>query len=401
MIIPFSTALTLARPPLVSYAVTLLCVIVFYLQISYPITEVLMYYPNSWNPLKMISSALAHADLMHLVGNMIFFLAFAPALETLIANKIRYIWIMLVISFVVSISYSISIYMAGSEDIPTLGFSGVVMGMIGLSAYLMPLARIRVFWWYVVFWKVFYVPAWVLAVAYIGLDSWEMLTSDNFAGVNVVAHVAGGLSGYLYGYIWLKQRKQETRKELADEIEEMKLEKQFGKSNSMSFRGRKELQQQQALKEEARAYEKFMHSIHQKVTIHQDSEAVLFLIDKYNDRQTDMREYEALFARINEWGPSRTLLCMGRLIINRLDREKRYGRAIVYIEKCQIVSAQFILPDISRTIFYTQFAIEVGKLEVARKLLADPEKRYAGLVDKRSCTRLNDKLNMVDHGLQR
>ena len=87
---------------------------------------------------------------MHMVGNMIFFLAFAPALELLVGNNFRYIWIMLFISFVVGVSYSMSILIGGSEAIPTLGFSGVVMGMMGLAAYLMPQARIRVFWCYIV-----------------------------------------------------------------------------------------------------------------------------------------------------------------------------------------------------------------------------------------------------------
>lgn len=100
IIFPYSTALTLAKPPIVTYVTTLICVMVFYLQLTYQVTENLMYYPDSWNPVKMVASSLAHGDWMHLTGNMIFFLAFAPALEILLANKIQYIWIMLFISFV-------------------------------------------------------------------------------------------------------------------------------------------------------------------------------------------------------------------------------------------------------------------------------------------------------------
>jgi membrane associated rhomboid family serine protease len=354
-----------------------------------------MYYPGSWNPLKMISSALAHGGWMHLTGNMIFFLAFAPALEALIANKIRYVWIMFFISFVVGVSYSISILVGSSEALPSLGFSGVVMGMIGLAAYLMPQARIRVFWWYIVFWKTFYVPAWALAVAYIGLDFWTMLTADHYGGINVVAHVAGGFAGYLYGYLWLKERKEETREELADEVEAMKIEKQFGSSRSMSYRGRKELDLQQAGREKGKAHDKFMGAIHKRVTTHRDSEAIVLLMEKYDYDQTSIPEYEALFERINEWAPSRTLLCMGRLIIDKLDGENRNGRAMVYLEKCQKISPQFVLPDVSRTIFYAQFAIEVGKFDIAKNLLLKPEKRYARLIDVALCNRLINTLNLA------
>ena len=395
IILPYSTALTLARPPTVTYIIIALCCVIFLLQNIFPITDSLMYYPDTWNPLTMITSSLVHGDLMHLVGNMIFFFAFAPALELLVGSKLQYIIVILFVTFVVGISDSISFLIGGSESIPTLGFSGVMMGMIGLSAYLMPLARIRVFWWYIVFWKIFFIPAWILAIIYIGLETWTMLTADFYNGVDVVAHVAGGLAGYLYGYLWLKERKQETSEELATEIEEIKIEQQFGRSKSMSFRGRKEQDQQQLQRQAAKSHDKFMGSIHQRVTTHRDSEAILLLMEKYDHVQTSIQEYETLFERISEWGPSRTLLCMGRLIIDRLDQENRSGRAVVYIEKCQNASAQFILPDVSRTIFYAQFAIEAGKLEVARNLIANPEKRYSALVDRTMCAQLADTLTSL------
>ena len=395
IIIPYSTALTLAKPPVVTYAIALICVLLFYLQLKFSITESLMYYPDSWNPVKMISSSLAHGGWMHLIGNMIFYLAFAPALEILLANKIRYLWIMLFISFVVGISYSVSILIGSSEPLPSLGFSGVVMGMIGLSAYLMPQARIRVFWWYIVFWKTFYVPAWVLAVGFIGLDIWVMLSADDYAGVNVVAHVAGGVAGYLYGYLWLKERKEETREELAAEIEEMKLQRQFGNSHSMSFRGRAEQAKKQEIRKETKEYDKFMGRVYKMVTIHQDSDAVFLLMDKYAYEQTQTPEFEALFEHIEKWGPSRTLLCIGRLIIDRLDRENRYGRAIFYIEKCQKINPLFILPELSRTIYYAQMATEMDKLEVARNLVANSQNRYGALVDNAQCEQMSKTLNMV------
>ncbi len=392
IIIPYSTALTLARPPIVTYFVTLLCCIIFYFQMTFSITESLMYYPDSWNPLKMISSALIHGDLMHLAGNIIFFLAFAPALELLVGNKLRYIWIMLFISFVVGISYSISILIGDSDAIPTLGFSGVVTGMMGLAAYLMPRARIRVFWWYIVFWKTFYVPAWVLAVIYIGLDTWTLLSADYYGGINVVAHVAGGVAGYLYGYLWLKERREETSEALADEIEEMKNEQQFGASHARSIRGRKQLDQQQAQRNVARAHDKYMGALYRLVTTHRDSEAIASLLDKYD---CSIHDYEALYERINEWGPSRTLLCMGRLIIDLLDQDRRHGRALAYIEKCQKISPQFVLPDVSKTIFYADFAMQASRLEVAKNLIVNAESRYAGMVDSVMCTQLLSTLTSL------
>jgi len=336
----------------------------------------------------MVSSSLAHGDWLHLLGNMVFYLAFAPALEILLSNRLRFIWIMLFISFVVGISYSISIVIGSSEPLPSLGFSGVVMGMIGLSAYLMPQARIRVFWWYIILWKTFYVPAWIIALLYIALDSWEMLTAPDYGGINVVAHVAGGFAGYLFGFLWLKQRKQETREELADEIEEMKLQRRHGTSPAMSHRGRKQRDHQLASKEESRGQDRFIRSLYQRVTTHRDSEAIILFIDRFDPAQTTCKDFEALFEHFAKWGSSRFLLCLGRLIIHQLDKEKRYGRALFFIEKCQATSPQFILPDLSRTLFYAEMAIDTGKLEVARNLLINPENRYGTCVDAASCQQL-------------
>ena len=332
---------------------------------------------------------------MHLIGNMIFYLAFAPALEILLANKIRYIWIMLFVSFVVGVSYSVSSLFGSSEPLPSLGFSGVVMGMIGLSAYLMPMARIRVFWWYIVFWKTFYVPAWVLAIAFIGLDSWEMLTSDNYGGINVVAHVFGGVAGYLYGYLWLKERKEETQEELAEEIEVMKSERQFRNTPSMSIRGRAERQQQREIKRESKEYDVFMGQIYKMVITHRNSSAVNLLMDRYDYEETQVAEFETLFSHIEKWGPSRTLLCIGRLIIDKLDQEKRYGRAIVFIEKCQKISPFFILANLSRTIYYARLAVEMDKPEVARNLVVNPAKRYGVMVDNAYCDQISKTLDTV------
>ena len=391
IILPYSTALKLSRPPIITYVTTVLCVLIFLAQISSDIDESLMYYPESWNPVKMITSALAHADWYHLIGNMIFYLAFAPALEVLLGSKIRYIWIMLFLSFVVGISYSISTLIGSASPLPSLGFSGVVMGMIGLSAYLMPKARIRVFWWYIFAGTTFYVRAWILAVIYIGLDTWTMFSAESYGGINVVAHVSGGFAGYLYGYFWLKDRRDEVEEELAHEIKAMRIKQKHGKTRSEAFRYKKVMEQKLSQKQEAQAEDKFMGKIYQLVKTHRDSEAVNTLLERY-DLGTPTNDLELLFNRIEEWGPSRTLLCVGRLIIHKLDKEKRDGRVIVYIEKCQAISPHFLLGDLSKVLHYAEVGLETGRLDVVKNLVTNAEKRYGDLVNCDQCNHLLGKI---------
>lgn len=378
--LPYSTALTLGRPPYVSYAAVTLCVLVYTLQLGAPITESLAYYPDTWNPIKMISSSLAHADFWHLFGNLVFYMAFAPALEILLGNWIRYVGVMLFVAFAVHVSYSLSVVIGGGEPIPTLGFSGVVFGMIGLSAYLMPRARIRVFCWFIAFWTTVFVPAWILAAIYIGLDAWAMFTLDDYGGINLVAHVSGGLAGYIYGLLWLGDRREETRGELAEEIEAMRIEQRYGKTRAEAHRYRKAIDPILEDKARAREFDKFMGGVYRMVKTGRDSEAILELLNRY-DTSTLFTELEPVLERVAEWGPSRTALCLGRLMVEILGRELRHGRVLMLIQRCQAISPQFVLPNVSKTLFYAQMALDTGKPEIARDLLADAGRRYAGIVD--------------------
>jgi membrane associated rhomboid family serine protease len=388
MLVPYSAALNLSRPPVVTIIMVVLCIAIYFLQITTNITDSLLYYPETWNPVKMVTATLAHANLLHLFGNIIFFLAFAPALEILLGSKFRFLGIMLFISFVVGICYSISVLIGFTESVPILGFSGVVTGMIGLSAFLMPKVRIRVFLWYIFAWKILYVRAWILAVFFIGSDLWIMATVDDYWNMGgLVFHVAGGFTGYFYGYFRLKDRREEIKDELAHEVKAMRIKQQHGKIRSEAFRFNKVMDEKLAEKQETEKQERFMQQLYQMVTTRRDSEAVNLMLSKH-DLDTPTHELEQLFDRMEEWGPSRALLCLGRLIIHKLDKEKRDGKALVYIAKCQKISPKFLLSDLSRVLHYAEMALETGRLEITRNLVADANKRYGDLLNCEHCNHL-------------
>jgi len=387
IIVPYSAALKLARLPVVTIVTSALCIVIFFAQVGSDITESLLYYPETWNPVKMVASSLAHANLPHLFWNLVFYLAFAPALEILIGNAFRYIRIMLFIAFVVGVCDSISALIGVTEPLPSLGFSGIVMGMIGLSAYLMPKVRIKVFCWYIFAWKVFFVRAWILAVYYIGGEIWFMFTAEDYGNIGVVAHVSGGLAGYFYGFYWLGDRREEIKDELAHEVKAMRIQQQHGKTRLEAFRYQTEMNQIEEKKREAKDRDRFMQQLYRMVSTHQDSKAVNSLLTRYG-LDTPTYELEELFERIQEWGPSRTLLCLGRLIIHKLDKEKRDGRAMVYIAKCQNINPRFLLDDISRVFHYAEMALETGRPEIARNLVSDARKRYGNSVNSEQCNHL-------------
>jgi len=154
------------------------------------------------------------------------------------------------------------------------------------------------------------------------------------------------------------------------------------------FGKKKEVKQEQPQGMSGQEHDRFMGRVYRMVGCHRDSDAVYMLMDEYDYLQTQTQEFEALYQHVEQWGPSRTLLCLGRLIIYKLDREKRPDRVIAYIEKCQKINPQFLLPELSRVTFYARQAIEAGKLGMAKNLVVEHETRYGDLVGSGECDRL-------------
>ena len=163
------------------------------------------YNTASWNPWRMIASSFAHGDWGHILFNLIFFIAFAATVEALI-GPVAFVLFILINSTIIGVTDSVVSMLAGAHHW-TLGLSGVVMGMMGLFAYLLPRGKIRCYYWIIVIFGSIAVPAWMLAAWYIGGDVYQLLASDDHGAINVLAHVAGGISGYLYGFFFLKDRR--------------------------------------------------------------------------------------------------------------------------------------------------------------------------------------------------
>lgn len=172
----------------------------------------LMYEPHSYNLVNMITAVFAHASWDHLLGNLFFFFAFAASIE-MILGMLSYVLIFGSLAIGTHLSYSLAMVNI-NEALPTLGLSGVVMGMIGVFVYLMPKVNIRCFLWLVIFFKVVRVPAWVIAAVYIGWDVYSLLFLGEQAGINFIAHISGATIGFGLGLIFLVERKKELENEM-------------------------------------------------------------------------------------------------------------------------------------------------------------------------------------------
>ncbi len=362
------------------------------------ITGSMMHFPDELNPIPMITSALAHASWEHVIFNLIFFIAFAPAIEIIINNKFKYVVLLVSLSIVTSLSYAISVLISGGEPIPSLGLSGVVTGIIGMSAYLMPQARIKVFVWFFVLVKVFYIPAWILAVWYIGWDTWEMFSSDDYGGINVISHVSGGFTGYLLGYLWFKNRKKEIQDELADEIESQQEERNSFSSAATSSGGRRELKNRQQQKEFKKADDEYMATLHRYVRSNKDSDAIVLMLHDYELQSQSPIIFEQLFERVRLWGDSVTALCLGRLVINLLIENKKHSRALLFVEQCQAISNEFVLAHPNQVLPLAKISQASQQYQVAYLLVRDARERYGEYINYAQCVliEIDLMLNYLD-----
>lgn len=169
----------------------------------------LAYETASWNPLTMLTSTFAHGSWSHIIFNLIFFIAFAATVEVLIGT-LSFVSAFIVIGLAAGVFSSIS-GVASGNHFSTVGLSGVVTGMIGLFTYLLPSGKIRCYYWFVIFIGSVAVPAWILAIWYIGGDLYTLFMQDDHGIVNVMAHVSGGIAGYLFGIIFLRKVRWQIR----------------------------------------------------------------------------------------------------------------------------------------------------------------------------------------------
>jgi membrane associated rhomboid family serine protease len=169
-------------------------------------TKALWYVPDSWNPVTMVTSTFSHGSWDHLIGNLVFFYAFAAAVE-LVIGSLAFFGVIISMAFGTNIAYSLAM-MSAANPLPTVGLSGIVMGMIAMLTYFMPKAKIRCFYWFLIKIGTVAISAWILALIYVGVDVFTLLSQDEMGGVNLIAHVSGAAMGFLLGFALFRKQKR-------------------------------------------------------------------------------------------------------------------------------------------------------------------------------------------------
>jgi membrane associated rhomboid family serine protease len=163
---------------------------------------------SRFDPIGMLTSSFAHGSWDHVIFNLIFFFAFAAAVE-LILGPVLFIGTIVALSYGIGLFDSMISHWQG-DPVPSLGLSGVVMGMLALFVYFLPRAKIRFFFWFMLSLGTIGISAWIVALWYVGWDLYYQLSGAG-GYVNFVAHLAGAAFGFAIGSVFFRNKRHWAR----------------------------------------------------------------------------------------------------------------------------------------------------------------------------------------------
>ncbi|HEY8394007.1 MAG TPA: rhomboid family intramembrane serine protease [Thermaerobacter sp.] len=156
--------------------------------------------------LPLVTAMFLHGNIMHLAGNMLFLWVFGDNVEDRLGRG-RFLLFYLLAGVLGNYAHVIA---NPSAQLPTVGASGAVAGVLGAYFLAFPRSRIITLIFLFIFITVAEVPAWVFLLVWFGLQVLNGVASLGAEGVSLVAwwaHVGGFVTGAL-GILVLGRRQQ-------------------------------------------------------------------------------------------------------------------------------------------------------------------------------------------------
>ena len=146
-------------------------------------------------PLSLLTCMFMHGSLLHLLGNMLYLWIFGNNIEDSLGSA-RFILFYLVAGLSASLTH---ILFNPNSQIPMIGASGAIAGVLGAYFILFPAARVMT----LVFFAVVPVPAaLILGIWFVG----QILNVGISGGVAWFAHIGGFVVGLLLVKFVIKRR---------------------------------------------------------------------------------------------------------------------------------------------------------------------------------------------------
>lgn len=151
----------------------------------------------------ILTSTFLHAGFMHLAGNMLFLWIFGDNLEDEMGH-VPFLLFYLACGVGAGVIHVIS---APGSGVPTVGASGAIAGVMGGYLLLFPKAKVDILLIFIVFFKVFPIPAWIMLGLWLAMQFIGGFGADPDAGgVAYWAHAGGFVVGLVLTLpVWLRR----------------------------------------------------------------------------------------------------------------------------------------------------------------------------------------------------
>ncbi len=213
--------------PVVTFALIALCTLAFLWQVSLSangqqqVAYLFGFIPavlfgnaqleGQWIPASttIITSMFLHGGWLHLIGNMLYLWIFGDNIEDRIGRG-RFLVFYLVCGGVAALGQGLA---DPQSEIPMIGASGAISGVLGAYLVLYPRAKVLVLLPLLIFITTVRVPALVvLGIWFAGQLLSSLIAAPGSGGVAFAAHVGGFVAGVVLIRLFLRDRRRPRRR---------------------------------------------------------------------------------------------------------------------------------------------------------------------------------------------
>ncbi len=140
----------------------------------------------------LLTSMFIHGGWLHIAGNMLFLWIFGDNLEDVL-GRARFLLFYLACGIASALVQALA---DPGSTAPTVGASGAIAGVLGGYLLLFPRAKVEILIIFIVFFRIFAIPAWMMLGLWFGLQLWggaRDVTSSG--GIAYWAHTGGFVIG--------------------------------------------------------------------------------------------------------------------------------------------------------------------------------------------------------------
>jgi membrane associated rhomboid family serine protease len=194
----FGDNLRRQKIPFATYGIATVCVLVA----AFPTRDIALGFVPltfSLNPAAslytLLTAQFVHLNLLHLGGNLLFFMALGRSLENVLGS-IVFAAALLGLG---PLAFLGSWLITPNSPVPIVGFSGSLSLLLGAYTVVFPRARL----WIIPFVRFVSMRAWVFASIWLALQVFDAVSAGEAGtGVALFTHIAGFIIGLVAGAAW-------------------------------------------------------------------------------------------------------------------------------------------------------------------------------------------------------